>query len=66
MSDRDIEFMCGVVGHLDDTYNNKIRKATNLQYSIINTLTICENTGSNVNVSQLKSELFHVIQLLSN
>lgn len=66
MSNSDIEFMCGLVGHLDDTYNNKVRKATNLQYNIINTLTICENSGLNVNVPQLKSELMQVIQLLNN
>lgn len=66
MSTSDIEFMCGLVGHLDDTYNNKVRKATNLQYNIINTLTTCENTGLNVNVPQLKSELIQVIQLLNN
>lgn len=66
MSNSDIEFMCGLVGHLDDTYNSRIRQATDLQCNIINTLTTCENTGLNVNVSQLKSELFQVIQLLNN
>ena len=66
MSESDIEFMCGLVGHLDDTYNNKVRQATNLQYNIINTLITCENTGLNVNVPQLKSELLQVIRLLNN
>ena len=66
MSTSDIEFMCGLVGHLDDTYNNKIRQATDLQSNIINTLITCENSGLTVNVPQLKTELFQVIQLLNN
>lgn len=66
MSNSDIEFMCGLVGHLDDTYNSKIRQATDLQCNIINTLTTCESTGLNVNVPQLKSELMQVIRLLNN
>jgi len=66
MSNSDIEFMCGLVGHLDDTYNSRIRQATDLQCNIINTLTTCENSGLTVNVSQLKSELIQVIQLLNN
>lgn len=66
MSTSDIEFMCGLVGHLDDTYNNKIRQATDLQNNIINTLITCENSGLTVNVPQLKTELFQVIQLLNN
>ena len=66
MSTSEIEFMCGLVGHLDDTYNNKIRQATDLQNNIINTLITCENSGLTVNVPQLKTELFQVIQLLNN
>ena len=66
MSTSDIEYICGLVGHLDDTYNSKIRQATNLQTNIINTIITCENTGVSVNVPQLKSELTQVIRLLNN
>lgn len=66
MSNSDIEFMCGLVGHLDDTYNSRIRQATDLQCNIINTLITCENSGLTVNVPQLKSELMQVIRLLNN
>ena len=66
MSTSDIEFMCGLVGHLDDTYNDKIRQATKLQYNIINALTTCETTGLTPNISRLKTDLFQVIRLLNN
>ena len=66
MSTSDFEYICGLVGHLDDTYKDKIRQATNLQTNIINTLTTCENTGLTVNVPQLRSELMQVLRLLNN
>lgn len=66
MSVSDIEYICGLVGNLDDTYKGKIMQATNLQTNIINTLITCENTGLTVDTRQLRLELMQVLRLLNN